>query len=48
MIEYAPPGIILAASGFTVLPISIIAYYRYSTALPGRPNEEKAFNLEQL
>jgi MFS family permease len=42
LMEYVPPSIILAASGFTLLPISIMAYHRYSTALPGRPRQESA------
>ncbi|MCP4628329.1 MAG: MFS transporter [bacterium] len=43
LLEYVPPGILPAASGFTLLPISIIAYHRYSTALPGRSRPESAF-----
>jgi MFS family permease len=40
LMEYVPQSVILAASGFTLLPISIISYNKYMAALAGQQQRE--------
>lgn len=40
LMEYVPHSIILAASGFTLLPISIISYHKYMETLTGQGQPE--------
>ncbi len=40
LMEYVPHSILLAASGFTLLPLSLISYHKYMATLTGQEQQE--------